>query len=110
MIEKINNFTENDITVYINNNWYCFPFVILEDEPLFMKQVWAQFGYDPSGLTVDEKEPDDPSHFYRLLDQGKINLIRTYFRQNQRPYLKMQEFITNNPGRFESLLITCKLP
>ena len=109
MPEKKYTITENDITTFYEGEWYCFPFIILQDQSDFMESVWANWSFRPDGSSLGDSNTDKIK-FYQLLDKGNVRLIHEYLTSDvEQAYKGISALINANPGHWESTLITCKL-
>lgn len=101
--------SKEDITIPFNKECYCFPFIILEDEPLFMNLVWAHFGYLSNGTSLPGLVKGK-SEFYQLLDRGKRSLIYEYLSSDSRgSFAAFSNLIATNMHDWIPVLNTCKL-
>lgn len=109
MIKQQHHINLEHITMLFNKEWYCFPFIILEDEPLFMNLVWAHFGYLSNGTSLPGIVKGK-SEFYQLLDSGKRSLIYEYLSSDPRgSFIAFSNLIASNMHDWIPVLNTCKL-
>lgn len=97
--------TDNEITIMYEQQWYCFPFIILEDIKPFMDKVFEYFGFDDSGYPHDVTEPKR-NEFLKLVDRGNIALIRDWCKGTS-PFVTLANMIQADPDKFP--METCKL-
>ncbi len=96
--------TQDYITLFLNEDWYCFPFIMLAEDEVFMKPVWEHFG-----IGADLKDKYKNPGYYQLLDRGPVKLIRDYLSAQKDPFAAMREIIHAQDDHFESMLEACKL-
>ncbi len=109
MIESKHHINPEHITMIFNKEWYCFPFIILEDEPSFMNLVWAYFGYLSNGNSLPGIVKGK-SEFYQLVERGSQILIYEYLSSDPRgSFIAFSNLISTNMHDWIPVLNTCKL-
>lgn len=109
MIKPQHHINPEHITMIFNSEWYCFPFMILEDEQSFMNLVWAHFGYKFNSDNLPDPDKRD-NKFYQLIDRGKRSLIYEYLSSDSRgSFVAFSNLIAANMHDWIPVLNTCKL-
>lgn len=105
MIKKQRELTDQHIVVEIDEQWYCIPFMILEDLPAdhpIMAKMNAHFGL------VGPVE-NWPANYCQILDRGIRKMLYRFLFDQEDPYYTILDIIKSNHDEFKAILSACKL-